>query len=71
MGEAVRRQRRPCLDKVHREENDVYAKGIGREFLCPECGSTFLVTTGEWGYVYKGRKYCRYNCLRAVEKRTK
>lgn len=68
MGEAVKRKRQPCRDMVHRDTASALYS-FGREFKCPECGTVFLVTAGKWGYVYKGRKYCRYDCLRAVEGR--
>ena len=64
-----KRERKPCQGKVRRDTAEPYYKGIGVEYLCPECGSTFLVATDRWAYTYKGIKYCRYNCKRAVERR--
>ena len=70
MGEAVKQKSTSYSnpDWVRQASNPtVY--NVGQEWRCPECGTVFLVTTDKWGYVYKGRKYCRYNCLRAVEGR--
>ena len=45
--------------------------GLGTEWICPECGTIFLVQTDAWSYTLKGTKYCRYNCLRAAETKKK
>lgn len=40
------------------------------ENVCPVCGKQFYTVTGrEWGWSYKGSKYCTYHCMRHVEVR--
>ena len=38
------------------------------ENVCPVCGKVFHTVVGrEWGWTYKGSKYCTYHCMRHVE----
>ena len=38
------------------------------ENVCPVCGKVFHTFVGrEWGWTYKGSKYCSYHCMRHVE----
>lgn len=40
------------------------------ENVCPVCGKVFLTVIGrDWGWTYKGSKYCTYHCMRHVEVR--
>lgn len=36
--------------------------------ICPRCGGTFEQLTSDWGFVYRGKKYCRWRCLRAQQR---
>ena len=38
------------------------------ENVCPVCGKVFHTVVGrEWGWTYKGSRYCSYHCMRHVE----
>ena len=38
------------------------------ENVCPVCGKVFYTVMGrEWGWGYKGSRYCSYHCMRHVE----
>ena len=40
------------------------------ENVCPVCGKVFHTFVGrDWGWTYKGSKYCTYHCMRHVEVR--
>ena len=40
------------------------------ENVCPVCGKVFNTVSGrEWGWSYKGSRYCSYHCMRHVETR--
>ena len=40
------------------------------ENVCPVCGKVFHTIVGrDWGWSYKGSKYCSYHCMRHVEVR--
>lgn len=40
------------------------------ENVCPVCGKVFHTVIGrEWGWTYKGSRYCAYHCMRHVEVR--
>lgn len=58
-------------DRVYLKEGEPFICGLGHEWRCPACGTTFLVRTDKWGYILNGRKYCSYKCLRAAEKKKK
>lgn len=38
------------------------------EATCPWCKKEFDTFGEGWGYIYNGRKYCRWRCLRAAER---
>jgi hypothetical protein len=38
------------------------------ENVCPVCGKMFNTAIGrEWGWSYKGSRYCSYHCMRHIE----
>ena len=60
------------------EQPDRFSRHIGllRTAKCPECGTVFhYAKSDQWAYkivVKKGKHpilYCRYNCMRAAERR--
>lgn len=57
--------------KVYPKKGEPVVCGVGSEWICPQCGTTFLVRFDKWGYVYKRRKYCSHKCLRAAQNKSK
>lgn len=55
---------------------DIGASFVGKDVVCPVCGKTFLLTSGEWVYRImvnkKQNKYkyvCSWRCRRKWEKK--
>ena len=41
-----------------------------RTAICPWCGKEFVhCNLEQWAYMFSGKPYCRWNCMRAAERK--
>ena len=70
---AAERSGKPIMRKSNKDTRarfyQRFTKTLMIEEKCPECGKIFEHSSGDWGYMFKDKKFCSYKCMRAAERK--